>query len=76
MNIAVLKRNNETAAKIEAILGLAGIEWTDCEIAASLDSPATATLTIVLTRRQFVDLAAATTPLGEAARITQDGVQS
>lgn len=53
---AVLKRNPETAAAIQRILGLPDDRWSDIQITLTLDGVATATVDLLLSPQQLVDL--------------------
>jgi hypothetical protein len=57
-SFAVIKRNHDTANKVQWILGLLDDHWTDVQVAFGTDEVATAKVTLLLTGDQLRALAA------------------
>jgi hypothetical protein len=59
-----LKREPNTAWRVTEILGLPDENWSEIEVQFGLDQPATATVTLLITKEQLRQLVDATTGIG------------
>lgn len=62
----ILRRDAETARKVEGVLGIGGLVWSDISIQIATDEMCTVTITVMPTAEQFralVEIALAN-PLG------------
>jgi hypothetical protein len=60
-----MKRDSRTANEVEAALGMPSWwEWTDVEVSFATDEMATATVTLLISKQQLLDLVAAGVDIG------------